>query len=227
MNYKKVFIVIAMVVFSTVISGCGGGNGDDVVVFSDPDEPITKTSDPGLYECARWSMPLSPDSVFEELPLEQVQSLEELHCQQVSLRNENLAKLKQFTSLKVLGLTFTDLVDISGLNELDYLEKIYLDHNHLTDLSPLAHLTSLVEISVNNNQITHVSSLNSLNVLENLYLQGNKINDVGFLSNAPVLKKAYLGGNAISDLTPLVGLPSLEILNVYGIIFLIFLVCLL
>ncbi|MDE0323616.1 MAG: cohesin domain-containing protein [Candidatus Poribacteria bacterium] len=114
-----------------------------------------------------------------------------------------LAELAGLTELTSLRLTNNNISDISPLAGLTGLEILYLDGNNISDISPLAGLTKLFALGLDNNNILDLSPLSGLTELNTLGLNNNNISDISPLTELTKLWTLDLRVNNISDISPL------------------------
>ena len=96
--------------------------------------------------------------------------------------------------------------DLSGIQELQALEVLFLGDNDIGDLTPLAGLSRLRALDLSHNQVQDIAPLSGLDQLTYLNLEGNSIGDLAPLSSLTQLEVLYLTGNQIRDLSPLLSL---------------------
>ena len=119
--------------------------------------------------------------------------------------------------LWLLEGSVSDIIDLSGIENLTSLTRIYLGHNNIADLSPLASLTSLTRLDLYNNRINNVSALASLTSLNTLVLRNNSITDVSLLASLINLGYLYLDDNNITTgVASLVTLTNARSIDFYG-----------
>ena len=158
--------------------------------------------------------------IYDFTGLEELTSLTDLFLDG-AVGSGDLTFIGTLTNLEILGLSQTDIVDISPLSQLVKLKELYLyntDHfyfsegkNKITDLSPLANLSALENLSVANNLLTNISFLtnSTLPSLRSFGIYGNQITDLTPLKYIPNLLYLTASKNPITDITPLTHLPML------------------
>ncbi|MCP4151512.1 MAG: leucine-rich repeat domain-containing protein [bacterium] len=77
---------------------------------------------------------------------------------------------------RVKGLTINgcQLTDISSLQSLTQLKKLFLSYNRLSNIAALKSLTQLTRLALTGNQLSDISVLQSLRQLKELWLDCNK-----------------------------------------------------
>lgn len=122
----------------------------------------------------------------------------------------------EITFSDLLSLTYLDLygdhkiiTSLTGLEEAENLQELWINHNNISDITPLANLQSLRTIHLPGSQIDDISKLTNLPSLRVLNLNDSDISDVSSLVNLPSLKTLYLSNNQISDISNLSNLTSL------------------
>lgn len=120
-------------------------------------------------------------------------------------------------TLTKINLEDKNLMDISGLQNLNSLKTLYLGNNRIVDLSPLQSLSHLQVLYLNSNLISDLLPLREMRQMEILLLQDNNIQDVRPLSKLYHLQHLDISGNpALSNVSSLTGLKSLKFLNLIG-----------
>ena len=123
--------------------------------------------------------------------------------------NIDFFKYIKLPILQSLTLNDNGIQDLTPLQGLTRLTRLYLSDNQITDVGPLQGLTRLTHLGLNDNQITDVGPLQGQTRLTHLRLSGNQITDVGPLQGLTALTTLDLRGNPIEDVGPLQGLTRL------------------
>ena len=122
----------------------------------------------------------------------------------------DLTGLEYATNLRTLSLAFNNITDISVLSGLINLTWLNLHDNSIVDFSPLSGLMNLTFLSLRrSSKIDDISLLSGLTNLKSLSLTDTVISDISPLSGMVNLTDLNLADNAISDISPLVGLRGL------------------
>lgn len=100
--------------------------------------------------------------------------------------------IANFTNLKHLNLSISEIEDISFVSGLTKLEKLYLSFNKIYNILPLQNLTSL----------------------QTLALGTNRLQDISVIANMTNLTLLDIQDNYIEDFTPILGLQNLKTLDV-------------
>lgn len=120
-------------------------------------------------------------------------------------------------ALTKINLEDKNLMDISGLQNLNSLKTLYLGNNQIVDLSPLQSLSHLEVLYLNSNLISDLLPLREMRQMEILLLQDNNIQDVRPLSKLYHLQHLDISDNpALSNVSSLTALKSLKFLNLIG-----------
>lgn len=122
---------------------------------------------------------------------------------------ESLAWLVDFSSLRILDLSYNEISKLEGLDCLTSLTELRLSGNQVRKLEGLDHLSSLTELYLSSNQICKLEGLEHLVSLKELYLSGNQICRLEGLEHLISLTGFNLSGNQISKLEGLEHLSSL------------------
>lgn len=122
----------------------------------------------------------------------------ELVLRNCELKDEDLAKIAEFTELERLDISDNDITDISPLSSLTKLKKFYAANNSISDLSPLSNLAEIEYIGLRNNNISDADPVMQLDKLKYLHLGGNQINSLSSIADSIIL--LYLDGNKISSI---------------------------
>lgn len=136
-----------------------------------------------------WDAEVSKDflSPFTELT--------ELRFAQNSRSFEDLSKLGEMKSLKVLDLEETSVKDLRPLASMTKLKRLYLRTTSVSDLAPLSGMHSL----------------------RGLYLDNTPIDDLQPIANLVGLESLWIPGTKVTSLEPILGLRNLVELNITGL----------
>jgi Leucine-rich repeat (LRR) protein len=209
---NQTFCVFLAIIFMdlSALTGCGDdldGNGDaSANTDTNPCAGVIAFPDANLEAAIRNAInkPLG-DIVYED-----VAGLTSLDA---SVREiSDLTNVQCLNKLTKLYLYSNQISDLSPLSTLTGLTELWLDNNQIADVSPLGNLTGLTEIIVSFNSISDVSPLSTLTGLTELYLDWNQISDVSPLSTLTGLTSLVLDWNQISDVSPLSALTNLGVL---------------
>ncbi len=103
--------------------------------------------------------------------------------------------------------------NLSGIERLEFLERMYFQGNDITDIRPLGGLTRLRHLNLSGSKIGDIAPLASLTRLRALFLDRTGVEDIGPLSSIAELRMASLSTNRIKDIRPLSGLKKLTSLG--------------
>ena len=101
----------------------------------------------------------------------------------------------------------------SLLNKLESLKDLRIINCELINITPLQDLKQLTKLYLHSNQISDITPLKELKKLEDLYLLHNQISDLNPLQELKQLTRLNLENNKISDITPLQELKKLILLD--------------
>jgi internalin A len=149
-------------------------------------------------------------------PLSKLTNLKKLYIAGYYL--ENLDFAVSMGSLSEITLCLVLINDISGISNLQSLEKIVLAETYyISDIAPLKNLTNLKKLTIWNTNVTDISALSGLTNLEVLELVGGKnITNIEYLENLTNVEYLNLNYNPITDITPLKNMTKLEVLSIHG-----------
>ncbi|KAM5273608.1 leucine-rich repeat-containing protein 9 [Ctenodactylus gundi] len=128
-----------------------------------------------------------------------MQSLEVLHLGYNGISNLIQLQLNRLKNLKFLFLQGNEISQVEGLDNLEVLQELVVDHNRIRAFhdSAFAKPNSLLSLHLEENRLRDLSKLQPLIKLEKLFLGYNKIQD-------------------ISELEKLDAISSLRELTIYG-----------
>lgn len=98
----------------------------------------------------------------------------------------------------MLDLSFNEITEIKGLEELELLEELYLSSNRITEIKGLERCINLTALELGNNKIRKIEGLDNLLKLKSLWLGKNKITSMS-LPNLPSLEKLSLQNNRLKN----------------------------
>ncbi|MEM9062809.1 MAG: leucine-rich repeat domain-containing protein [Pseudomonadota bacterium] len=119
-------------------------------------------------------------------------------------------EIAEFSELRKLFLSNTQVSDLSPLAGLSGLQELFLNNTQVSDLSRLAGLSGLQVLSLSNTQVRDLSQLAALSGLQSLHLTNTHVDDSSPLAGLTGLKSLNLDSTQISDLSPLAGLSELQ-----------------
>ncbi|XP_048340618.1 leucine-rich repeat-containing protein 9 [Sphaerodactylus townsendi] len=165
----------------------------------------------------------SRDAGLNESLLPIMQSLEVLHLGYNGISNLALLQIGRLKNLKFLFLQGNDISQIEGLEGLQLLQELVLDHNRVKMIgeNSFTRQSSLVALHLEENRLREVNNLQPLVKLQKLFLGLNKIQDLFELEKLdclPCLKELSVYGNPVSRKIchrPLLvfRLPSLQVVD--------------
>ena len=103
---------------------------------------------------------------------------EPVHIEALVLSNIGASTVERFAvfkSLVILNISFNNLSNLHGLNELNKLIQLDISHNKLADISEVSDLTSLEIFRCHNNSISSIEPLKQFNKLSELWISCNLV----------------------------------------------------
>ncbi|XP_077180065.1 leucine-rich repeat-containing protein 9 [Paroedura picta] len=145
----------------------------------------------------------SRDVGFNESLPPIMQSLEVLHLGYNGITSLALLQISRLRNLKFLFLQGNEISQIEGLEGLQLLQELVLDHNRVKMIgeNSFAKQSSLLALHLEENRLREVNNLQSLVKLQKLFLGLNKIQDLSELEKLdclPCLKELSIYGNPVS-----------------------------
>ncbi|XP_077320515.1 leucine-rich repeat-containing protein 9 isoform X1 [Lithobates pipiens] len=143
------------------------------------------------------------DTYFGETLTPIMPSLEVLHLGFNGISNLPQLQLSRLKNLKSLFLQGNEISQVEGLEGLQFLKELVLDHNRIkliTETS-FAKQSSLVSLRLEENRLREVSNLLHLIKLKKLYIGFNKIQEISEVEKLevlPTLLELSVSGNPIS-----------------------------
>ncbi|MDM5426778.1 NEAT domain-containing leucine-rich repeat protein [Bacillus mycoides] len=134
----------------------------------------------------------------------------------LTLAGNQIEDIKPLYSLplKDLVLTRNKVKDLSGIDQMNQLNKLFIGKNQIEDVTPLAKMTQLTELDLPNNELKDITPLSSLVNLQKLDLEANYISDLTPVSNLKKLVFLSFVANEIRDGRPVVELSKTAYINV-------------
>ena len=146
-------------------------------------------------------------------PIEQLVNLKtlDLGLNQIEFLPENLGNLQKLESLVFVH---NNVKDIEPVKSLINLKELFFHSNYVEDISPIKDLVNLTRLGFNNNKIKNIASVTNLVNITQLLLDQNQIEELPEkIGNLKKLKEIQLEFNKISRIPPLIGLESIEELD--------------
>jgi len=125
-------------------------------------------------------------------------------------RISDISSLQNLTALKRLYLANTQVRDITPLRDLTALLLVDLDGTKVTDVSPLQNLTALNMVNLGNTQVNNIAPLQNLIALEMVVLHHTQVADIKPLQNLRFLESLILNNTPVCDLRPIASIPFSE-----------------
>ncbi|KAM3920127.1 leucine-rich repeat-containing protein 9 [Leptodactylus fuscus] len=143
------------------------------------------------------------DALFGESLSPIMESLEVLHLGYNGISNLPQLQLSRLKNLKSLFLQGNEISQVEGLEGLQYLQELVLDHNRIKMIAEtsFAKQSSLVSLRMEENRLRDVSNLHPLIKLKKLFIGFNKIQEISEvekLEAIPTLLELSISGNPIS-----------------------------
>ncbi|MBJ8051443.1 NEAT domain-containing leucine-rich repeat protein [Bacillus cereus] len=134
----------------------------------------------------------------------------------LTLAGNQIEDIKPLYSLplKDLVLTRNKVKDLSGIDQMNQLNKLFIGKNQIEDVTPLAKMTHLTELDLPNNELKDITPLSNLVNLQKLDLEANYISDLSPVSNLKKLVYLSFVANEIRDVRPVVELSKTAYINV-------------
>ncbi|EMP30661.1 Leucine-rich repeat-containing protein 9 [Chelonia mydas] len=135
------------------------------------------------------SSKVSRDAGFGENLPPIMQSLEVLHLGYNGISNLAQLQLSRLKNLKLLFLQGNEISQIEGLEGLQLLQELVLDHNRVKTITEgsFARQTSLLALHLEENRLRELNNLQPLVKLQKLFLGFNKIQVTRKMSHRPLL----------------------------------------
>lgn len=134
----------------------------------------------------------------------------------LTLAGNQIEDIKPLYSLplKDLVLTRNKVKDLSGIDQMNQLNKLFIGKNQIEDVTPLAKMTQLTELDLPNNELKDITPLSNLVNLQKLDLEANYISDLSPVSKLNKLVYLSFVANEIRDVRPVVELSKTAYINV-------------
>ncbi|WP_414835418.1 NEAT domain-containing leucine-rich repeat protein [Bacillus sp. Ba 3] len=134
----------------------------------------------------------------------------------LTLAGNQIEDIKPLYSLplKDLVLTRNKVKDLSGIEQMNQLNKLFIGKNKIEDVTPLAKMTQLTELDLPNNELKDITPLSSLVNLQKLDLEANYISDLSPVSKLNKLVYLSFVANEIRDVRPVIELSKKAYINV-------------
>lgn len=134
----------------------------------------------------------------------------------LTLAGNQIEDIKPLYSLplKDLVLTRNKVKDLSGIDQMNQLNKLFIGKNQIEDVTPLAKMTQLTELDLPNNELKDITPLSNLINLQKLDLEANYISDLSPVSKLNKLVYLSFVANEIRDVRPVIELSKKAYINV-------------
>ena len=134
----------------------------------------------------------------------------------LTLAGNQIEDIKPLYSLplKDLVLTRNKVKDLSGIDQMNQLNKLFIGKNQIEDVTPLAKMNQLTELDLPNNELKDITPLSNLVNLQKLDLEANYISDLSPVSKLNKLVYLSFVANEIRDVRPVIELSKKAYINV-------------
>ena len=140
--------------------------------------------------------------------------------QKLSIKNNrelnDLSPIKEFTQLKELKITGTQISNIEAIKDLKHLKSINLSQNPIENMNVLSELSDLKSINISNTPINKLDWVGNINHLEYLDISGTQVKNLKPLASLFLLKTLIAYNTRISKLSDLDEMISLRSLKIYN-----------
>ncbi|XP_030628203.1 leucine-rich repeat-containing protein 9 [Chanos chanos] len=160
-----------------------------------------------------------PGDILEPL----MGSLEVLHLSHNGISNLANLQLSRLTNLKALFLQGNEIIQVEGLEGLQYLRELVLDRNRIKSFgeNSFCSQSALLELHLAENRIRELNHLQPLTELRRLFLDMNKLQDAAELHKLEVLPSlielSVVGNPVVRRYsyrpTMVLRLPTLQVLD--------------
>ncbi len=113
-------------------------------------------------------------------------------------------------SIDSIVLNDNDISNLTGLEFMWNVKKIWITNNNISDLSAISNLHTITSLNLSGNNIADINQLSWLNNLKEIFIQSCNISDISVFVNFSNLETAGLDNNQISDISALQGLTNLK-----------------
>ncbi len=138
-----------------------------------------------------------------------VKSLNLYQCNNIT----NIMIVGRLTQLHTLTLSYTEIVDITPLQNLSELHTLYLARTGIVDIAPLQNLRKLQILVIADTVVVDIAPLKNLRRLHTLYIGKTKVVDITPIQNLPELHTLNLYSSRVINITPLQHLLKLHTLE--------------
>ena len=125
----------------------------------------------------------------------------------------NISGMEYMKNLNRIYFLHTGISDLTPLSDLEVLNSIIIVHAQINDLNPIGKLTNMAELNLAENQITDISPIRNFTNLLILNLSENQLSDISILSDFKKLSRLQLDSNNIVDFSPISELTDLSQLD--------------
>ncbi|HDR7654686.1 NEAT domain-containing leucine-rich repeat protein [Bacillus wiedmannii] len=134
----------------------------------------------------------------------------------LTLAGNQIEDIKPLYSLplKDLVLTRNKVKNLSGIDQMNQLNKLFIGKNQIEDVTPLAKMAQLTELDLPNNELKDITPLSNLVNLQKLDLEANYISDLSPVSKLNKLVYLSFVANEIRDVRPVIELSKKAYINV-------------
>lgn len=219
MRGKRIGLFLLTVWAIALLMGCGFDTPvarPTAVPTSEPENQVITFADPVIEAETRRVLD-KPEGDITEADVLTITEFGRWSTELVDGDISTVRDLRWFKNLEYLDLSWRNLADLSGIEELSRLRVLSLRDNNITDLSCITGLTNLTRLDVARNSIYDYSPISALPQLEELCIgdNGAEYTDLSFLSGLTRLTSLYAPWCGVSDISVLENMPDLEYLQLF------------
>lgn len=180
--------------------------------------PLSETvifPDPALERYMRWKAnkpvgPIMPEDVAE---ITRIQYITDGYSKLHKTPLTDLSGIEHLKALKRIYIADCNIANLDGLGSLKNLESVEITRSNVKDISGLAGAPNLKSLHLHENKISDISSLATLNRLTTVFMIHNSITDISPVANLSNLHMLALDHNKIDTLPSFSNLTSLPYLS--------------
>jgi len=157
----------------------------------------------------------SPPSAATQKKFDNAAIVRKAVASQLKKKPEELTT-EDYEKTTVLGLSGTQVSDLTLIKELNNLQELWLGDTQVSDLTPIKELKGLKTLILFDTAVSDLTPIKELTGLKWLHLDGTKVSDLTPIKKLINLQELLLRDTAVSDLTPIKELIGLQGLYLSG-----------
>lgn len=208
-HQKKVKIRMINAVLTCLMLAIGAFAGISLYRYSMRDRMVT-FREPLIEEAVRQFL----DKKYGDVTYKELQAITKIYIYKDRIFTTTDEWFQYSNEWYQDGAVRGTLTDISDLENMPNLEKVYIGGEHIVDLTPLKKLDLLEELDLRGNDVEDISPLADKIHLTSISFNDNRLNNIDVLTTCPELSRVDLHEAGKFDGSPIADMAQMSFLDI-------------